>query len=41
MTEQMKSDFEAINDHLGLYFTEPVYENFLSLYNLVVMRLKK
>ena len=28
--------FERANEHFGLYFTASVYENFKSLYNLVV-----
>jgi hypothetical protein len=34
-------EFEAFNEHLGLYFTQSAYDNFVSLYNLVVGRLKK
>ena len=37
----MQKQFEAINEHTGLYFTQSVYDSFQSLYNLVTHRLKK
>jgi len=37
---EISQDFEKINEHLGLKYTPSNYQNFVSLYKLVVNRLK-
>ena len=38
--ESLPDKFENDNQHLGLYYTQGVYENLVSLYNLVTKRLE-
>jgi hypothetical protein len=36
----LEKKFESFNEHLGLYFTQSTYDNFVQVYNMVVQRLQ-